>query len=316
MEKSKSDNLSKGDIISFIALLLLGVTVFFGMNFSTLGDRIQSVVVSVVLVTLMVVFVFLAAFAKAQNRNQAMWTKVEYAMLFLYVLALIPCYLYSSKFYDIQFNKTNIVKEVQANMDDINKMFGDYDKKCQTRSFSYKTALQAMSRDVQGRQKAAGILGISASHVNVQAIDQASESFLNHFRGNDYSQLLSEKTALENSVLNNFKNWNILLVPQYAEELGAAKEKYATGLQDIYDRYKGDIDGAEIPSFKASDYMSSESVVEHFTDKGSFSLYGILGILVLGGLGLIKYFLGEKRTVIALKQGDSSVIMEDGGFSI
>lgn len=58
MEKSKSDNLSKGDIISFIALLLLGVTVFFGMNFSTLGDRIQSVVVSVVLVTLMVVFVF------------------------------------------------------------------------------------------------------------------------------------------------------------------------------------------------------------------------------------------------------------------
>lgn len=316
MEKSKSDNLSKGDIISFIALLLLGVTVFFGMNFSTLGDRIQSVVVSVVLVTLMVVFVFLAAFAKAQNRNQAMWTKVEYAMLFLYVLALIPCYLYSSKFYDIQFNKTNIVKEVQANIDDINKMFGDYDKKCQTRSFSYKTALQAMSRDVQGRQKAAGILGISASHVNSQAIDQASESFLNHFRGNDYSQLLSEKTALENSVLNNFKNWNILLVPQYAEELGAAKEKYATGLQDIYDRYKGDIDGAEIPSFKASDYMSSESVVEHFTDKGSFSLYGILGILVLGGLGLIKYFLGEKRTVIAFKQGDSSVIMEDGGFSI
>ena len=316
MEKSKSDNLSKGDIISFIALLLLGVTVFFGMNFSTLGDRIQSVVVSVVLVTLMVVFVFLAAFAKAQNRNQAMWTKVEYAMLFLYVLALIPCYLYSSKFYDIQFNKTNIVKEVQANIDDINKMFGDYDKKCQTRSFSYKTALQAMSRDVQGRQKAAGILGISASHVNAQVIDQASESFLNHFRGNDYSQLLSEKTALENSVLNNFKNWNILLVPQYAEELGAAKEKYATGLQDIYEKYKGDIDGAEIPSFKASDYMSSESVVEHFTDKGSFSLYGILGILVLGGLGLIKYFLGEKRTVIALKQGDSSVIMEDGGFSI
>lgn len=316
MEKSKSDNLSKGDIISFIALLLLGVTVFFGMNFSTLGDKIQSVIVSVVLVTLMVVFVFLAAFAKAQNRNQAMWTKVEYAMLFLYVLALIPCYLYSSKFYDIQFNKTNIVKEVQANIDDINKMFGDYDKKCQTRSFSYKTALQAMSRDIQGRQKAAGILGISASHVNTQAIDQASESFLNHFRGNDYSQLLSEKTALENSVLNNFKNWNILLVPQYAEELGTAKEKYATGLQDIYDRYKGDIDGAEIPSFKASDYMSSESVVEHFTDKGSFSLYGILGILVLGGLGLIKYFLGEKRTVIALKQGDSSVIMEDGGFSI
>ena len=88
-------------------------------------------------------------------------------------------------------------------------------------------------------------------------------------------QEMNGENCMEKSVLNNFKNWNILLVPQYAEELGAAKEKYATGLQDIYDRYKGDIDGAEIPSFKASDYMSSESVVEHFTDKGSFSLLGV-----------------------------------------
>lgn len=316
MQNSNSGNLSKGDVISFIALLLLGVTVFFGMNFSTLGDRIQSIVVAAVLITFMVIFVFLAAFAKAQNRNQAMWKKVEYAMLFFYVLALIPCYLYSSKFYDIQFNKANIVKEVQGNIDDINKMFSDYDKKCQTRSFSYKTSLQAMSRDVQGRKKAAEILGISADNVTNQTIDQASESFLNHFRGNDYSLLLNEKTGLENSVVNHFKNWNILLVPQYAEEVGAANEKFALGLQDIYDKYKGDIDGVEIPSFKASDYTSGKSVVDHFTGKVGFSLLGFLGVIIFGGLGLIKYFFGEKRTVIDLKKGDSSVIMEDGGFSI
>ena len=81
MAKNNSDNLSKGDIISFVAIILLGVTVFFGMNFSTLGDKVPSIVVAILLVVVMTVFVFLAAHAKAQNRNQSMWKNVEYAML-------------------------------------------------------------------------------------------------------------------------------------------------------------------------------------------------------------------------------------------
>ena len=81
MAKNNSDNLSKGDIISFVAIILLGVTVFFGMNFSTLGDKVPSIVVAILLVVVMTVFVFLAAHAKARNRNQSMWKNVEYAML-------------------------------------------------------------------------------------------------------------------------------------------------------------------------------------------------------------------------------------------
>lgn len=97
-ESKSSGNLSKGDIISFVALLLMGVLVFFGMNFMTLGDRIPSIVVAILTVVLMTVFVFLAAYAKAQDRNQSTWKKVEYAMLALYILALIPCYIFSAKF--------------------------------------------------------------------------------------------------------------------------------------------------------------------------------------------------------------------------
>ena len=113
MAKQNSDNLSKGDIISFVALLLLGVTVFFGMNFKTLGDKVPSIVVAILLVVVMTVFVFLAAHAKAQNRNQAMWKNVEYAMLGLYVVALIPCYLYAAKFFDVQFAKSEIMTQVR-----------------------------------------------------------------------------------------------------------------------------------------------------------------------------------------------------------
>lgn len=80
MENKKSGNLSKSDVISFVAIMLLGITVFFGMNFKTLGNKIPSVLVAVVLVVLMTVFVFLAAYAKLQNRNQSMWKMVETVM--------------------------------------------------------------------------------------------------------------------------------------------------------------------------------------------------------------------------------------------
>ena len=67
MSQSNSGNLSKGDVISFVALLLLGLVVFFGLNFTMLGNRLPSAMVAVLLFMLMVVFVFLAAYAKAQD---------------------------------------------------------------------------------------------------------------------------------------------------------------------------------------------------------------------------------------------------------
>ena len=85
MKQTESDNLSKGDVISFIAILLMGIIAFFGMNFITLGDKIPSILVALLLVVLMTVFVFLAAHAKAQNVNQDAWRVVQYVMLLLYI---------------------------------------------------------------------------------------------------------------------------------------------------------------------------------------------------------------------------------------
>ena len=47
MSNSNSGKVSKGDIISFIALFLLGIIVFFGMNFIMLGNFVPSVIISV-----------------------------------------------------------------------------------------------------------------------------------------------------------------------------------------------------------------------------------------------------------------------------
>lgn len=314
MAKQNSENLSKGDIISFIALLLLGVTIFFGMNFKTLGDKVPSVVVAILLVVIMTVFVFLAAHAKAQNRNQSMWKNVEYAMLGLYVVALIPCYIYAASFFDVQFSKSEIMALVQKDVDGIDKMFADYKRKCDSRSGSYQTALEAMSKDSQGRERIAKLLNMSPSEVTQANINQASESFLNSLRGAEFKALEAEKSNLVSNVQTNFKNWNILFIPQYASELNAAKEKYAAELQNIYTKHSNNFE-TNIPEFNANKYLTESTLADKFSKSSGFSVIGLVAILILGGLGLVKYLLGEKRTVIDFKEGDSSVITSDGGFT-
>ena len=44
-------------------------------------------------------------------------------------------------------------------------------------------------------------------------------------------------------------------------------------------------------------------------------MLGLIAIIILGGLGLVKWLLGEKSTVIPMKEGAATTITEDGGFT-
>lgn len=71
-----------------------------------------------------------------------------------------------------------------------------------------------------------------------------------------------------------------------------------------------------MPEFDVTAYSSESTITNIFSDFAGFSIMGLLAVLILGGLGLVKYLLGEKRTVIDFKKGDSSVIISDGGFTL
>lgn len=314
MANQNSGNLSKSDILSFVALLLMGVFVFFGMNFKTLGDKVPSLAVSILLVVLMTLFIFLAAYAKGQDRYQDMWKKVEWAMLALYVAALAPCYVYVSKFCEVQFGRADIVSQVQADVDGIDRMFADYKRMCDARSGSYQTALEALSKDKQGRVRIAQTLGIGVGDVTPANIRQASESFLNSLRGAEFKALEAEKGQMEAMVKENFKKWNLMLVPQAAQELGAAKAKYAQTLQDLYSKHQNKFE-TEVPEFSAAKYASEVNVADRFSTISGITPMGLLVVLVLGGLGFLKYVFAAKRTVLSLKKGDSSSITSDGGIA-
>ena len=314
-ESKSSGNLSKGDIISFVALLLMGVLVFFGMNFMTLGDRIPSIVVAILTVVLMTVFVFLAAYAKAQDRNQSTWKKVEYAMLALYILALIPCYIFSAKFFDVQFDKESIMKQVAKDTGDLDKLFTDYTRKCESRANAYQIDLEAMFTTPEGRLRIAKLIDAKdPSSITKESINQVVASFSKSLKGAEFKALESEKNNLIKNCETNFRNWNIMFIPQYAQELGAAKSKYATELERIYGKTHNNIE-QNIPEFETDLYINESGIIDTFKSTDKFSAIGLLAVLFLGCLGLVKYLLGDKSTVIPMKQGDTSVIGEDGGFT-
>lgn len=317
MSDSKtSGNLSKGDVISFVALLLMGILVFFGMNFMTLGDRIPSIVVAILTVVLMTVFVFLAAYAKAQDRNQAAWKKIEYSMLALYVLAIIPCYIFSAKFFDVQFGKEEIMKQVSDDTDDLDKLFAYYSHQCESRANAYQIDLEALLTTSEGRARIAELIDVNEpSSITMASVNQVVSSFTKSLKGGEYSMLETEKNNLVKNCETNFNNWNILFIPQYARELGGAKIKYAKELERIYGKAHNNIE-KHIPGFETEGYVNDSGIVESFKSADGFSFVGLIAVLFLGFLGLVKYLLGNKSSVIPMKEGDMSVIAEDGGITL
>ena len=316
MKEPESKGLGKGDVISFLALLLMGVIVFFGMNFKTLGDKIPSLVVAIVLVVLMTVFVFLAAYAKKQNRNRDTWRILQAAMLGLYVLALIPCYFYSSRFFDVYLQKSTIMEQVQKDTDDLDKMFADYSKKCEARASSYQIDMEAMLTYDEGRKKIAEMLDISDPKlVTKENVAQAASSFSKSLKGAEYKAIEAEKNTLVKNCESNFRSWNILLIPQYASELGTAKTKCATELERIYSKYENNIEKNR-PEFNAQAYIEESGVIDSFKGTNSFSVLGLVATLFLGILGLVKYLMGNGSNEVEMKRGTEENIKKYGGFVV
>ncbi len=315
MSKEKNPGkLTKGDVISFVALLLMGVLVFFGMNFMTLGDKIPSIMVAIITVILMTVFVFLAAFAKAQNRNQSTWKKVQYSMLFLYVVALIPCYFFVAKFFDVQFEKDRVLEQVEKDTDGLNDLFGSYSRQCEARVSEYRIMLEAMVKSKEGRTQLASLLDIeNPDNVTMESVNQAVEVFSKSLKGAQYKNLEASKNKLVKNSRNNFSNWNLMYIPRYAYELGTAQAKYAEDLKRIYDKTQNDIE-QNVPEFDIESYSEDSEVLSTFRATDRFSIVGLLVVIFLGFLGLVKYLLGEGSTVKPLKQGEASVIEKTGGI--
>ena len=86
------------------------------------------------------------------------------------------------------------------------------------------------------------------------------------------------------------------------------------GLEEIYSKKKSAIE-KDAPEFDTSSYVNESNIQDKFSKSSGFSVLGLIAIIILGGLGLVKWLLGEKSTVIPMKEGAATTITEDGGYT-
>lgn len=104
-------------------------------------------------------------------------------------------------------------------------------------------------------------------------------------------------------------------MPVYAAQVGGAKQTFAAGLEDIYKSLDSPIE-RNVPAFDAIQYTDKATVAEAFSQMPAFSPLGLLATLLLGALGLLKYFLAEKSRVVYVAKGGDDNIEKGGGFRI
>ena len=321
MDTSNSGKLSKSDLISFLSLFLLGVIVFFGINLIMLGSFVPSIVLSIILVVLIMVFVFLAAFAKSQNRNQSTWTNIKYLMVALYIVAMVPCYFAVAKFCGIQFSRgnqeTGIQADIQKDIDDINNLFRDFEVMYDTRCENLQTELEALSTYPEGRKKIIESLGLNKQPSEITKAD--AKSLTDSFRKlimKDFNILKMDKDKIVSKCMSNLERWNLIFLPESVSELTIAKSGYISKLKKILEDTEKNPLEVRIPTFDFNQYKMTTTVSERFTDWKQFSLPALIITLLLAFLGLVKVLFGQSATIIPFKEGDATVITNDGGFAI
>ena len=311
----KQDKIGFADVISLIAIVLLATIIFFGANFMTLGDRMAAIVGSDIGLVLMCVCIFLAAHAKAQERDENVWRIVQAICIGIYVLLLVPTYIVGAKFFNIQFDREGVMNEYRTDVDNINGLFSEYDRVCESRANAYRIRMQTMMTTPEGRAALAKELKIDEKSLNQNRVDQAASIFLRTLKGNDYEMLVQEKDFLIANSETYFKNWNILFIPRYVSEIGGAYSVYADRLKEIYNSNNRESE-RNVPAFNPGTPANEGGLTDLFTSTFSFSLIGLIVIFFLGVLGLFKYLFGVKSRSVAPERGDASRIESGGGYRI
>lgn len=299
MEQKKTDNLSKVDVISFVAILLLGVAVFFGLNFSMLGDLLISSIAAVVLIVFLMGVESFASYAKGQDYDFTRWKTIEIVTLIIYFGLLVPAYFYTAKFADVMSDKAAIVSEVNKEIESINKMFDEYEYRTTIRRDAYETQMNADFQSPEGRKRLEKQQG---HEMTADDIVQTADNFLASLQNKDYDVEKIKKNNFIGNSLNNFRNWNMIEIPKDAALLSEKGKEYAKVLAELYVAEKAPTE-TEVEPFEAESILVSTGVVDKFSSSVGFSVLGLVTTLLLGIIGLSKYlFTPRSRIIIPSKK--------------
>lgn len=142
----RESKFSLADLLIVLGAVGYGFFCFMGLNFRTLGDTKQSVILAVIFALILGGFALGAKMWKRTSRNFKSSMIWEWTFLLLFVLFSILFFNPFSHYFTVIGQKEDIQKEVNANINQAKSMFDEYEEYAEKRLTIYESRLNSIVR--------------------------------------------------------------------------------------------------------------------------------------------------------------------------
>lgn len=143
-------NFSIGWLFAVIAAVVVAALLFFSFNFQDVGEKVfVDVVLAAVIASLMLGCVFVLTLLKKVSipLNFHKSAGVELFLLCIFIVGTVVVWCGTSHFYAVMERKSDIRKDVEAQISQMDEMFEDYNENVKNREEAYRAELESIKRN-------------------------------------------------------------------------------------------------------------------------------------------------------------------------
>ncbi|WP_333696701.1 hypothetical protein [Flavobacterium sp.] len=130
-------------VINVLTAIAIGYVCFLGLNFYTLGDKMRSIIFSVVIIIFLIATSVGARQLKKTKRNCKRCRVMEWMLLILFTLIVVGItYFPFSHYFGVTINKEEIQSKVLSNISHFEQLYDDYEKYVKQRDSNYLRKLE------------------------------------------------------------------------------------------------------------------------------------------------------------------------------
>lgn len=300
-------NLSRGDLFSFIAIFIMAILFFFGLNFYTVNLAV-SLIAAISFLVVEYLLLSVSVYAKTQDDNLSKYGVLEKIAIVLFVLGLVPVYIFSTPFFNVQTNRRHIIEsEGPAEVAEVRKLFSDFDELCIQRKTSYENImLGCLNGNSQADVMDLTAIFTDTEPTEIMISDEADNQF-NLWETSQYRELEEEMVALSSSYNDALDSWDLVHLPEIASKFANEKKAYPSKLSQYYEneeaytyfekKIEADDLEFDFPGYKC------DSLSEAYFHNITFSLSGLIVFIILAVIGLLRYLVTNRSNKILPSMG-------------
>lgn len=299
-------------VINVLTAIAIGYVCFLGLNFYTLGDKMLSILTSVVIIILLIATSVGARQLKKTKRNCKRCRVWEWILLLLFTLIMVVItYFPFSHYFGVTVNKANIQSKVLSNIQHFEQLYVDYDGYVNQRHSNYLKKLQNAVKYKPADPSDFKSCGFDEdSEVRIQTQINTKHSVLKMILiPVNFESIKSSDSIWLRKARKSIENWEPISLVDVINNIQTNTDRSLSNLVGI-SKSKATCEDENYPPFTFSQ-PSFPDVKNHFTEIGTPSPFSILLAIVGYALMLLLWFITKRdsRCIGSLKTAEYEVVL-------